>query len=219
MRKGLTQRPLTTSDQRSITITHQLINGTSWFIKFLIRLHTHVFKWRVGKYSSQGQWLETGKTHVLDRIEMDCNGLRLEQVQGSEGHTGTSTTGNSGRSFFSNEVVPAIRNLVDENLLEAVLKVYLNMSCILCVLSSSSYVNIGAFNQLVKETSPFLGEKFPWVMSNFTLHQFQHAGQLMEENGSRGLDELSEKALEANNKGMRVFIERYSIKTSVYQQL
>ena len=48
---------------------------------------------------------------------------------------------------------------------------------------------------LVKETSPFLGEKFPWVMSNFTLHQFQHAGQLMEENGSRGLGELSEKAL------------------------
>ena len=63
-RKGLTQRPLTTSDQRSITITHQLINGTSWFIKFLIRVHFHVFKWWVGKYLSQGQWLETGKTHV-----------------------------------------------------------------------------------------------------------------------------------------------------------
>ena len=51
---------------------------------------------------------------MLDIIEMDCNGLRLEQVQGSEGHTGTSTTGNSGRRFFSNEVVPAIKNLVDK---------------------------------------------------------------------------------------------------------
>ena len=126
-----------------------------------IRLHTNVFNWWVGKYSRQGQRLETGKTHELDRIEMDCNVLRLGQVQGSEGHTGTSTTGNSGHQFFSNEVVPAIRNLVDENLLEAVLKVHLNMSCILRVLSSSSYVNIEAFNQLVKETSIFLGDKFP----------------------------------------------------------
>ena len=108
---------------------------------------------------------------------------------------------------------------MDENLLEAVLTVHLNMSCILCVLSSSSYVNIGAFNQLVKETSIFLGEKFPWVMLNFTLHQFQHAGQLMEENSSRGLGELSEEALEANNKDMRVFMESYSRKTSAYQQL
>ena len=56
-------------------------------------------------------------------------------------------------------------------------------------------------------------------MLNFTLHQFQHAGQLMEENGSRGLGELSEEALEANNKDMRVFMESYSRKTSAYQQL
>ena len=63
-RKGLIQRPLTTSDQRSITITHQVINGTGWFIKFLIRVHFHVFKWWVGKYSSQGQWLEMGETCV-----------------------------------------------------------------------------------------------------------------------------------------------------------
>ena len=30
-RKGLTQKPLTESDQRSITITHSYINGTQWF--------------------------------------------------------------------------------------------------------------------------------------------------------------------------------------------
>ena len=41
----------------------------------------------------------------------------------------------------------------------------------------------------------------------------------MEENGSRGLGELSEEALEANNKDMRVFLESYSRKTSLYQQL
>lgn len=32
-RQGLTQQPITTSDQTSITITHSYINGTSWFLK------------------------------------------------------------------------------------------------------------------------------------------------------------------------------------------
>ena len=40
----------------------------------------------------------------------------------------------------------------------------------------------------------------------------------MEENGSRGLGELCEEALEATNKDMRVFMESYSRKTSTYQQ-
>ena len=40
----------------------------------------------------------------------------------------------------------------------------------------------------------------------------------MEENGSRGLGELSEEALEANTNDMRVFMESYSRKTSAYQQ-
>ena len=34
-RKGLTKKPLTTSDQSSITVTHSYINGTTWFLKVL----------------------------------------------------------------------------------------------------------------------------------------------------------------------------------------
>ena len=41
----------------------------------------------------------------------------------------------------------------------------------------------------------------------------------MEENGLRGLGELSEEALEANNKDIRIFMEIYSRKISVYLQL
>ena len=38
-RQGLTQKPLTTSDQTRITITHSYINGTTWFLKVLYRCH------------------------------------------------------------------------------------------------------------------------------------------------------------------------------------
>ena len=36
-RQGITMRPITTSSQKSITLTHAYINGTSWFIKLLTR--------------------------------------------------------------------------------------------------------------------------------------------------------------------------------------
>ena len=41
----------------------------------------------------------------------------------------------------------------------------------------------------------------------------------MEENGGRGLGDLSEEALEANNKDIRAFMESFSRKTSAYKQL
>ena len=38
-RQGLTQQPLTTSNQSSITITHSYINVTSWFLKVIISVY------------------------------------------------------------------------------------------------------------------------------------------------------------------------------------
>lgn len=40
--KGLTQMPLTISDQWSITVTHSYINETRWFCKFLYMVLTSV---------------------------------------------------------------------------------------------------------------------------------------------------------------------------------
>ena len=206
-RKGLTQKPLTISDQRSITITHQWINGTRWFIKFLTRVHVHVLKWRVGKVTGQGQRIEAGKERVLKVIEEKCNGLRLERVQGGEAHTGTSTTGNAGRRWFSAKSIDAIKFLVDDSQQEAVLDLHVKLSALLRVLSCAEHIKVDVFDRLVKETMLLLAEKFPWARLNFTLHQIQHAGQLICENGGRGLGEPSEEALEANNKDMRNFMQ------------
>ena len=64
-----------------------------------------------------------------------------------------------------------------------------------------------------------LADKFPWARLNFTLHQIQHAGQLIQENGGHSLGELSEEALEANNKDMRNFMENFSRKSGASLQL
>ena len=45
IREGLTQQPLTTSDQTSITVTHSYINGTTWFLKVLYRCHINYHHW------------------------------------------------------------------------------------------------------------------------------------------------------------------------------
>ena len=64
-----------------------------------------------------------------------------------------------------------------------------------------------------------LSEKFPWARLNFTLHQIQHAGQLICENGGCGLGVLSEEALEAIDKDRRNFMENFSKKSGASLQL
>ena len=44
-RSGVTNEPLSDSDQHCITITHSYINGTSWFLKVLYRCHADWPKW------------------------------------------------------------------------------------------------------------------------------------------------------------------------------
>ena len=45
VRKGLTNDPLTDSDQRHICVTHLYINVLSWFMKILYRCHINYESW------------------------------------------------------------------------------------------------------------------------------------------------------------------------------
>ena len=44
-RSGVTQQPLSNSDQHCITITHSYINGCNWFLKILYRCHADYPQW------------------------------------------------------------------------------------------------------------------------------------------------------------------------------
>ena len=44
-RSGVTQKPISDSDQHSITITHSYINGTTWYLKLLYRCNIDYKVW------------------------------------------------------------------------------------------------------------------------------------------------------------------------------
>ena len=97
-RRGLTQKPITSSDQWSICVTHSYINCTEWFIKLLARLNSQYYQW-VEKSNCYGDHIRAGKERVRDIIESET-GVRVNQICGAHGKGGGSTDGNTGRGFF-----------------------------------------------------------------------------------------------------------------------
>ena len=77
-RKGLTKKPLTSSDQHSICITHSWINSTTWFLKLLYRLNQSCFTWKQSKYGNEER-IQKGKDKVFNIIN-DNTGLVLDVV-------------------------------------------------------------------------------------------------------------------------------------------
>ena len=219
VRKGLTQMPMTISDQRSITVTHSYINGSKWFIKFLGRVITCVKKWSLKEKSPQEILVGHANTKILKEIKEGAD-ITMEKLN-SGGHSGTTTTGNTGRKFFSQKLVPVVEKLIgDEAVRQTVLTLHLKLSIVLRVISSNELINMDEYEKLVKEIGILLAEKFSWAKLNFTLHaSLHHSAELMKDNDCRGLGSLSEEALESNNNDLRIFMESFSRKFSGEYQL
>ena len=63
-RKGLTQQPITTSDQHSICITHAYINIPKWFLNILYHLNQEYLVWPESK-TVFGEFIHKGKEIVF----------------------------------------------------------------------------------------------------------------------------------------------------------
>ena len=97
IRRGLTQQPITSSDQWSICVTHSYINCTEWLIKLLSRLNAEYHRW-VEKSNCYGDHIRAGNEG--QKIIEDETGLRVNQIYGTLGKGRGSTDGNTGRRFF-----------------------------------------------------------------------------------------------------------------------
>ena len=219
--QGLTQRPLTTSDQTSITITHCYINVTTWFLKLLYRCHIDYKTW-IEKSGPLGDPIHNSKEKVLDKILADT-GLKLDRCS-SGGYGGTSTNGPQGRRFFSEEIVNTISELLSGRASmkhqKNIMLLHSQLSTILSIVSSSRKVNLDKFKQLCNEASLNICENFPWFKINHTLHGPLHHGvELISRNDGYGLGSLSEECLEANNKDIRNYLPFLSRKVSPVAQM
>ena len=218
-RTGLTEKPLTTSDQTSITITHSYINGTTWFLKVLYRCHIDYQQW-IERSGPLGEPIRKSKVRVLDTILQET-GLYLDRVNTAGGKGGTSTNGPQGRRFFSEEVIETIEKLADQKHKDNLLLLHRQLSTILTVVSSSrNKVELQKFKELCDSTSFNLCDNFPWVTLNHTLHgTLHHSLELISLNDGYGLGNLSEECLEANNKDIRNYLQFLSRKISPVDQL
>ena len=127
----------------------------------------------------------------------------------------------AGRSYFSSEIIPVIKELVPEvNVQKNVLELHKSLSVSLRIISSNKLVDIEAYKSLIKEIENLLINRFNCTKFNYTLHgAFQHSAQLIAENCNRDLGVLSEELLKAINKVLRRYMLNLSRKSYSELQL
>ena len=91
VRKGLTEEPLTMSNQHHICITHSRINVMTWFLKVLCSCLISFESW-IEKSTVLGEPICKSKDRVRGILENV--GLIVDQVSGANAKTGTSNDGN-----------------------------------------------------------------------------------------------------------------------------
>ena len=220
-RSGVTQKPLTDSDQHSITITHSYINGTTWFLKMLYRCNIDYKVW-VEK-AGLCDHLYKSKDTVRDVIKKKT-GLCLDYVNSAGGKGGTSTDGKQGRRFYSDELRPVISNLLNTRCnkkhKENMLRLHKQLSIILRIVSCTRKIDVQKYEQHCKETMINIARNFPFAKLNHTLHgTIQHSAELIKLNGGESLGWYSEEGLEANNKDIRNYLEHLSRKCDSNKQI
>ena len=160
IRRGLTQQPITSSDQWSICVTHSYINCTEWFIKLLSRLNAEYHRW-VEKSNCYGDHIRAGNERAKKIIE-DETGLHVKQICGTLGKGGGSTDGNTGRRFFNLKSLPGILMWGDEKYQSDLSLLHKNLGVLLRVISSKDQVCIDTYAELVKNTSLLITQSYPY---------------------------------------------------------
>ena len=89
--------------------------------------------------------------------------MGLDVVNPSNSKGGTSTDGNSGRRFFSEELVKYLHECVPEKFIKDVLHLHLLLSSILRAVSSQRDIDIENFTENCLEASLLIAERFPWA--------------------------------------------------------
>ena len=151
VRKGCTAKPITTSDQHSICITHSYINGTTWFLKLLYRCYSNYRCW-IEYTDKRGDSVRRAKSKVLKILE-DRHGLILNQCASGTAKTGTATTGGQGRRLCSEEVVQTLSDIIPEKYKENLLLLHKQLSIILRVVSFTGQINVDLYEQLCQNFS------------------------------------------------------------------
>ncbi|KAG8232539.1 hypothetical protein J437_LFUL012889 [Ladona fulva] len=156
--------------------------------------------WRIKK--TQKMATEAMKKEVQEKL---CREMNLLVDLPKQGY-GSSNTGNVGRVFFQNPELASEVTGISKDLTE-------RLNIILCTICSGFAINITAFEHFATETAKWYVQEYPWYMPQ-SVHKILIHGSLIIKEAIIPIGQLSEEALEAQNKDVRNFMKFNSRKFS-----
>ena len=226
IRKGLNQRPLTSSLNLTdnIPITHAYMRFLGYFEQLSYRINAGVRVMGRGSRYTDGQKARLQDAKVRFRQEARDGPLHMRlDVPDSSGHGGTSDTGEMSRTFFSQKnrghFIDLVHGTVAEK--EGIKKLHEYVSILLRVLvSKSREVDIQGYEQQCLEAYQLIPRVFPWASIPQSVHRvLAHSAERMRANDCCGLGMLSEEGLESLHKYVRRFRDILARKTSLRDNL
>lgn len=125
---------------------------------------------------------------------------------------GTSTDGNTARTFFQNEDVVADITGVNPNLIK-------RLHTILSTLSCGHTINSERFKTFCHRTASIYVMNYPWYCMPTTLHKILIHGHRIVDSSDIAIGLLSEDAQESRNKDVRKYRQQFSRKFSRIQTM
>ena len=227
VRLGVTREPLV--ELEAIALISPMHAGCRVFetlLKLIYHLNGRIFNWSDEKKVLGDDYsiLQASKNTVRALIKEKTH-ISVD-IPDSTGKGGTSTTGNVVHALLSEEkniqvLVSAVPKEFQESLHECLTRCYVIMK----LYNSNLLINVDAYNYFCSETKKLLLTAFnhdgkQWIFLTPTAHSlFDHSGELIEANGSRGLSAYTESSLECNNKVLRLISFALSRKTNQIDNL
>ena len=215
-RAGVTSEPITKRDlNHGISATHAWLCLASFFLNILYHLVAKDKTWGFGNKADQRyKTLMKAKVKVQDVFEKVL-GRRIDTADAT-GHSGNSLTGPLARRFFSKKCRDLLSQLVKGTDLDFIVKLHLNFSVILRIISSKDRkIDVYQFRLFCRNTYIDILVHFKWVVLTPTAHKvLAHAAELISNNSDLGLGNFSEEGLEACHKLIRRFRASWTLQSS-----
>ena len=212
IRQGVTNAPLTVQPiHHAPHPLHDELRMYNFFQKLMYKVH-YIVESEKHPDVDQKELMAASRLTIIEAIK-DRTGIVMDTPT-SKG--GTTDTGNAAERFFSDEVIPVLKDLFPNEWQDDILKLHKNFSIILRVIKSTRPVDTEKLQPLCQETYLLLREKFPMVIVTETTHMvLGHSFQLIDANDGYGLGQMTEQGLESVNKLVKRYSERFARQISL----
>ena len=214
-RQGVCDMPITESDlTKHIPVCHAKIRVFEWFIELLVRLLSHQ-KW----HSPQKPVTYTAEEKSdYKRAKETLKQELFRELAVNIGNPGDMVTGNSFKSFSTDNSRRIIGSLLPDNIQEDFKKIHIGLCAAVKVINSQKRrVNVGKLRELTTQVYLNIVETFPWAVISPSVHRIlAHSWEKIEINDGFGFGGESEEGLEALNKWIRRLRVSGARKTSTH---